>query len=86
MALSSGHTVRSMVIMQAEPPTKLETGSAMKTPLTPSPKRPGRIRVRGTTMMTLRKMEKKMACFFLLRALKAVCPLICSAWKMKAKK
>ena len=71
--------VSSMVVKEAEPPTKLEIGSAMKTPFTPMPNMPGRRMVRGTTMMTLRKMEKKMARFFLFRALKVVWPLICRA-------
>ena len=41
---------------------KLEMGSARNTPVTPNPPTWGSRRVRGTTMMILRRMEKKMAC------------------------
>ena len=41
-----------MVRKLADPPMKLEIGSARKTPSTPRPKNFGRISVRGTTMIT----------------------------------
>ena len=44
------------------------------------------VQVMGTTMMTLRSMEKKMAYFFLLRALKIVWPTYCSSMKINAAK
>ena len=78
--------VRSMVVKQARPPTKLETGSAMKTPLTAGSKRCGKRIVKGTTRITFLKIEKKMARFFLLRALKTVWPEYWKLWKIKAKK
>ena len=50
----------------------LETGSAINTPSDPKWKTPGSRSVSGTTITTLRKREKKMACFFLPSALKVV--------------
>ena len=55
------YTVRYMVEKLAAPPSRLEIGSARKTPLTPSPAKCGRRSVSGMTTMPFRKMEKKMA-------------------------
>lgn len=55
------YTVRYMVEKLATPPSRLEIGSARKTPLTPSPAKCGRRSVSGMTTMPFRKMEKKMA-------------------------
>ena len=52
-----------MVIKQAAPPIKFEIGSARKTPFAFRPKQCGKIRISGTTITALRKMEKKIACF-----------------------
>ena len=51
-----------MVRKLADPPMRLEIGSARKTPSTPRPKNFGRISVRGTTMITFLKIEKKIDC------------------------
>ena len=59
---SRGHTVNIIVPKQAIPPTKLEMGSARKTPVVPSPATVGSHRVSGMTMTALRSREKKMAC------------------------
>ena len=83
---SSGSTISSIVIRHALPPTALEMGSAMNTPSAPKWKTPGRRSVSGTTMTTLRNREKKIACFFFPSALKVVCPVYWSDWKIKAKK
>ena len=55
------YTVRYMVEKLAAPPSRLEIGSARKTPLTPSPAKCGRRSVSGMTTMPFRKMEKKIA-------------------------
>ena len=55
------YTVRYMVEKLAAPPSRLEIGSARKTPLTPSPAKCGRRSVSGMTTIPFRKMEKKMA-------------------------
>lgn len=55
------YTVRYMVEKLVAPPSRLEIGSARKTPLTPSPAKCGRRSVSGMTTMPFRKMEKKMA-------------------------
>ena len=53
-------TVRSMVCF-AQPPIRLEMGSAQNTPSTPRFPIPGNRTVRGTTISTFRKIEKKVA-------------------------
>lgn len=63
----------------------LDTGSAMKTPIAPYPS-VGRKNVSGTTMITFRKMEKKIACFLLFKDLKTVCPQVWNVWNIKAAK
>ena len=68
------YTVRYMVTKQASPPTRLEIGSAKKTPITPRAGMFGSRTVSGTTMMILRKSEKKTACFDFPRETKADCP------------
>lgn len=55
------YTVRYIVEKLAAPPSRLEIGSARKTPLTPSPAKCGRRSVSGMTTMPFRKMEKKIA-------------------------
>ena len=55
------YTVRYMVEKLAAPPSRLEIGSARKTPLTPSPAKCGSRSVSGMTTMPFRKMEKKIA-------------------------
>ena len=67
-----------MVMNAAKPPTTLEIGSARKTPFTPNPTA-GSNSVKGTTMIALRRREKKMAYFDLPSAWNAVCP---ADWKV----
>ena len=62
----------------------LEMGSARNTPRTPSPSA-GNSSVRGTTIITLRNSEKKMACFTRPRARNTVCPENWKAMKKKPK-
>ncbi len=50
-----------MVKKLAQPPTRLETGSAIKTPFSPSAGIIGSRIVSGTTIITFRKIEKKIA-------------------------
>ena len=66
------YTYTCHLYTSAEPPMKLDTGSAKNTPSVPKPKRLGSMRVRGMTMMTLRKIEKKTACLALPRATKTL--------------
>ena len=75
-----------MVKKLAHPPIRLETGSAQNTPSTPSPPIRGRSTVRGTTMITLRKIEKKVALFAFPRATNTLCAVNCRAIKQKPKK
>ena len=70
--LSSGSTVNSIVIKHILPPITLDTGSAINTPSVPMWRAYGSIYVSGTTINTLRKSEKKIACFLLLSDLKTV--------------
>ena len=79
------YKLKYMVRKQARPPTTLEMGSAMKTPFTPNPIE-GSIKVSGTTMTTLRKMEKKIARFAQPSDWKTICPANCSDMKTKPKK
>ena len=65
---------------------RLEIGSAMNTPLTPSAPMRGSRRVSGTTMMILRKSEKNTACFALPSPTKVLCPVNWNAMKKKPKK
>lgn len=83
---SSGSTVRSMVIKQAQPPRRLDIGSAQNTPSVPRPASPGSRMVRGTTMIAFRSREKKVAYPDLPRATKTLCPVNCRAIKQNPKK
>ena len=84
--LSSGMTVTHRVAEQARPLRMLETGSAQKTPSTPRPHSFGKMKVRGTTTMTLRNKEKKIACLERPKAKKVFCPAKCSDIKSTPKK
>ena len=75
----------SIVIKQAHPPTKLEMGSAQKTPSTPHPFIIGKKIVSGTTIIALRNNEKKVAFFAFPNATKTHCPANCNAIKQKPK-
>ena len=60
-AFNSLPTTISMVTKQAVPPMKLDMGSARKTPFTEGDIQRGRSMVRGATITTFLRMEKKMA-------------------------
>ena len=79
------YTLKYIPRKHAVPPTRLEIASAMYTPLTPKPIL-GSNTVSGTTMMTLRNKEKKIALFVHLKAVKVDCPALCPAMKANAKK
>ena len=68
-----------MVIKQAVPPIKLDTGSARNTPLVPSPAMEGSNSVSGMTMITLRNKEKNTACRDLPSATNVDWPANCRA-------
>ena len=85
-SLNSGKIVRSMVKKQAHPPIRLDIGSAQKTPSTPRFPICGRKTVRGTTMITFRKIEKNVALFDLPSATNTDCPVNCNAIKQNPKK
>ena len=78
--------MKYIVRKQASPPTKLEIGSARKTPSTPSPHIPGSSRVRGTTMNTFLSSEKKTAWRDLPTRYLRVWPLTWKAIMKKPKK
>ena len=79
-------TVNSIVTKLASPPTKLDIGSAMNTPLTPSAAIRGSRIVSGTTMIILRKREKNTACRDWPRPTNADCPENWNAIMKKPKK
>ena len=76
----------NMVTKHAVPPIKLETGSARKTPFTPSPAIWGKSSVSGTTITAFRNREKKIACFAFPSPVKTVCPANCKDIKQNPKK
>lgn len=85
-SLNSGKIVKSMVKKQALPPTRFEIGSAQNTPSTPSPLTFGNNIVKGTTMITFRKIEKNVALFAFPSATNTACPVNCNAIKQNPKK
>ena len=52
----------NIVIKQADPPIKLEIGSAINTPAIFNPNNLGRISVSGITIMAFLNKEKNIAC------------------------
>ena len=75
-----------MVPKHAMPPITLDIGSARNTPATPRPPICGRIRVRGTTIITFLRIEKKIAFFAFPRDVNAHWPENCSDIIKKPKK
>ena len=69
----------------ASPPIALDMGSAINTPLTPSPAS-GRIIVRGRTIITFLKIEKKTALLAHPKAVNVDCPVNWKAIKKNPKK
>lgn len=68
-----------MVIKQASPPIKLETGSAINTPLAAGDIMYGSRNVIGTTIITFLKSEKNTAFLDLPNAVNTDCP---ANWKL----